>query len=263
MSALEILYKRKWENIVNNFDEIKKYKELLDSEIITQEEFDKKKQELLQNLEDSESNEKDTIFKKPSLKKIKENSLFKKLITKRNIIIVSSIVLAIGILIGGFFGVKAFVEYSNGMRRAEAVSEKIEPLLNEYDIYDYTVGKVYIYDYESSDNDFFLELYAEEFEDLTNSEKLSLIEELEKVSNITDPLGGDNFEVHAAYVYPDKDSNYRYYRVSDSAYYALKSLGVQGATPGLYKSYGDGAGDLIYEDDWFIRWEYETKINII
>ena len=127
-------------------------------------------------------------------------------------------------------------EILNARKRTEAVDDRIKPLLNAYGIYDYTVGKV---DEEGGAS---LNIYSEEIEDISDSNKMSLTLDLEHVSNITDPLGGDDLEVSRVRLYPSE--------VSESYYcwYSSFDLKIQDIEyPGLYLVHHIFDQDLIYK----------------
>ena len=199
---------------------LKKYKELLDNNIITQEEFEKKKEELL--AADATVIQEEIAVAQNEPTKAPKKQINKKLV-KRLIIIA----VIIGILLGGVFGVKAMVKNNQQTQRATALEEEIKPIMNKYGLYTYEVRYVEdAYDYE---------IFAVGFESLTKGEGLALLKKLDSVS-IDDPCGIDD-EIDfgtMTRVHPGLDVEYSYWRVSSSIVSLNKMYGGNYKTPGIY-----------------------------
>lgn len=177
-------------------EELKKYKELLDSGIITQDEFDKKKSELLAGdiTESSaetkpEDKQSDTKPKKPINKGI-----------IKKIVIVACIIAMVAI---GIFAGKIIVEHIQHTKRAAALETGISSIMNRYGLDTYTVKYV--------DNTY--AVYAEGFESLTNGKALDCLVALDDVS-VDDPCGDGKLEFGVTHVHPGLDVEYSYWRIS-------------------------------------------------
>ena len=202
---------------MDNIEELKKFKELLDTGVITEEEFNEKKTELLLN--DKPDN------KAIDNKKTKKEK--KPIDSKKKKILVIALVAIIAI-IAVAYGVKTSVEASQTAKRNEAVIAHIKPIMNEYGITDYTVD-----DIEEGYN--FFEIYAEGFENLTKAEALECLIALDRISDLDDPCGKEKISFSSANVHPSKDADYYYYRISTAWVNMGKSNYTQ---PGIYSSYG-------------------------
>ena len=215
---------------MDNIEELKKYKELLDSGVITQEEFEKKKGELLNNTESSNSDNSEKKVVKEKKTRKKPN---KKLVKTMGIIVV--IVVAI---IVALFAVKKITTHSERTKRATALEEEIQPIMSTYGLDKYTV-KYYDYKYD---------VFAEGFELLTNGQAMEVLEELNDVS-IEDPCGKyDDLDFGTMVnVHPGLDVEYSYWLVSSWFVTVSNSHGGNYKTPGIYcNRYGS---ECVYECD--------------
>ncbi len=199
---------------MDNIEELKKYKELFDAGVITEEEFNIKKNELLSSKEKISRPTKPQKAKKPLNPKTKKSIIFA--------------AVAVVIVIVAIFGIKSVIDASKTTKRNEAVISHIEPIMNKYGISDYTVGDIH-------DGYNYFKVYAEGFESLTNGNAMELLKELDQVADLTDPCGGDTITFSTVNIYPGKDADYYYYRVSTS----WVKMGLSKYdTPGIYSSYG-------------------------
>lgn len=199
---------------------LKKYKELLDNNIITQEEFEKKKEELLAG--DTVAVQEEIITEKSEGTKVPKKQINKKFV--KMLIIIAVI---IGILFGGVSGVKNIIKNNQQTQRATALEEEIKPIMNEYGLYTYEVRYV--------EDEYDYEIFAVGFESLTKGEGLALLKKLDRVS-IDDPCGIDD-EIDfgtMAHVHPGLDVEYSYWRVSSSIVSLNKMYGGNYKTPGIY-----------------------------
>ena len=215
---------------MDNIEELKKFKELLDTGVITQEEFEKKKSELLNNTESSNS-------ENPAEKGVKEKKTREKPSKKlvKTIGIVAIIVVAIIVMI---FAVKKITTHNEQTKRAASLEEEIQPIMSAYGLDTYTV-KYYDYNYE---------VFAEGFESLTNGKAMEVLEELDDVS-IDDPCGKlDDLDFGImAHVHPGLDVEYSYWLVSSWTVTFNKSHGGNYKMPGIYcDRYGV---ECVYECD--------------
>lgn len=206
---------------MDNIEELKKYKELLDSGVITEEEFNQKKKELLALDTAPISKGKTKKEKKPVSPKKKKAIL--------------AAAAAVVVVIAAVFGIKTAVNASQTAKRNAAVIEHIEPIMTEYGITDYTVG-----DIDDGFNISF-DVYAEGFEDLTNGEAMELLKALGSVDDLDDPCGGERISLPSVDIYPGKDAGYYYYRVSTA-----QLLVSNYKKAGIYSSYGP---QCVYECD--------------
>lgn len=215
---------------MDNIEELKKYKELLDSGVITQEEFEKKKGELLNNTESSDS---DNFEKKVEKEKKTRKKPNKKLVKTMGIVVV--IVVAI---IVALFAVKKITMHIEQTKRATSLAEEIQPIMSKYGLDTYTV-KYYDYSYE---------VFAEGFGSLTAGKAMEVLEELNDVS-IEDPCGKlDDLDFGImAHVHPGLDVEYSYWLVPSWLVTLNKANGGGYETPGIYcDQYG---GECVYECD--------------
>ena len=194
-------------------EELKKLKELLDNNIITQEDFEEKKKQLLS---DSVLSEDTTGIGQKNLKPKKKIS---KVLT-RKIMIATSV---IAFLMVGCFGVTKIIEHSQVTKRAAAVEEEIRPIMAKYGLDTYTVKPVgYGYD-----------VYAPGFDSLTNGEALKCLKALDSVS-IDDPCGDGEIDFGMTAVHPGLDVEYSYWRVSSGTVIVNKAYGGNYEVPGIY-----------------------------
>lgn len=204
---------------MENIKELKQYKELLDSGIINEEEFNMKKKELLS------IGEREVEVKQKSETKQKKEK--KPIDPKKKKSIITSII-AVIVLVAIVFGVKAAINVSQTSKRNAAVIEHIEPIMTKYGITDYTVGDI-------DDGFNFFEVYAEGFENLTNGKAMEMLIALDSVTDLEDPCGGEKISFSTVNVYPGKNADYYYYRVST----AWVNMGKSNYTKaGIYSSYG-------------------------
>lgn len=209
-------------------EKIKKYKELLDAGIITQDEFEKKKNELL-------------AADMPEIKEktVSEEAVRKKTVNKKllkTIIIVASIV---AVLLIAFFVSKKIIEDNQAAKRINALEQAIQPIMDSYGLAPYEVKTRYS-DYE---------VYAEGFESLTNGEALACLEELDNIS-IDDPINDDSLSlggvVGMVHVHPGLDVEYSYWRVSSLTVLDNEIFGGNYTKPGIYCD-RDGSNKCIFE----------------
>lgn len=215
------------ERIMVCAEELKKLKELLDNNIITQEDFEEKKKQLLSGSELSEN----TADAGPKSRKPKKK--ISKALTRKIMIAASVIVL----LLVGYSGATKIIEHNQVTKRAAALEEEIRPIMAEYGLDTYTVKRV---DYE-------YEVFASGFESLTNGEALKCLKALDRVS-IDDPCGDGeiDFGLMTA-VHPGLDVEYSYWRVSSGTVIANKAYGGNYEVPGIYCNLN--GMECIYECD--------------
>lgn len=209
------------EYALNNIEELKGLKELLDQGAITEEEYDVKKQQLLAldgNASAGQGDVQETKIQKKRKPMKKE--------TRKKIII--AICAAVIVIVGAFI-VKSIISASHTKARNEALIEAIEPIMSSYDIADYSVGDI------RDDGYNFFEVYAEGFEDLSKKDAMKMLIDLDKVGDIDDPLGGKDISLSSVNIYPGKDADYYYYRVTSAWVKAGKSNYTK---PGIYTSNG-------------------------
>lgn len=205
---------------MNGVEEIKKFKELLDAGIITEEDFEKKKKEILSGSVRQEATavelevELEEKNKKAQRKPINKTA-FKKILIGVGIV---------AILVIAFFVGQKIVEKSQQSKRAAALETAIESIMDDYGLSGYTVKYV----------DYSYDVFAPGFESLTNGEALSCLEELDRVS-VDDPCGDGEIDLGLVpEVHPGLDVWYSYWRVgSFTAAYSRKTGGVCNV-PGLY-----------------------------
>ena len=202
---------------MNIAEELKKYKELLDDGIITQDEFDKKKRELLAGDINEPSAATKSGDKQSDMKQKKvhnQKGLLKK------IVIVFCIIAVVAM---GWVAGKRIVENIQHTKRAAALEAGIASIMAEYGLDTYTVKYV---DYE-------YDVYAEGFESLTNGEALACLKALDGVS-VDDPCGDGEIEFFMTNVHPGLDVDYSYWRVSSGLVYVNQTHGGGYTTPGIY-----------------------------
>lgn len=206
----------------SNFDEIKKYKKLLDSQVITQQEFEQKKSELLGIDRTEQVRKQTTTTKKPhkTLGKRFEN------LEKKTLIMIVSIFLAVFTIV---FGVSKVVEHKQHSIRAAALEEAIQPIMEDYGLDTYKVK------YFGSSYD----VFAEDFEELTKGEALYCLEELDNIS-INDPIDDSELDFGRTHVHPGLNVEYSYWRVPSYIVEINKMYGGGYKVPGLYcNEYGN------------------------
>lgn len=204
-------------------DELKKYKELLDQGVLTQTEFDQKKQELL--------GAQPISTKPPQPAKPKKKGAGKKILL---------VLLALVVAAAAVLGIRAWGRHTREQKRIAAVDEKVGPILAEYGLNDYEIFDVGV----------FTEIRCPAFEEMSSGEQLVLLKELNDLDDIPDPVEEDReIELDTNHIYVDKSSAYYYY-ISESTYNTRKTMrdvmgysNVNVEVPGLYL-----AGVLLLSD---------------
>ncbi len=207
---------------MSSVEELKKFKEFLDAGIITEEDFEKKKSEVLSGSVQQESTVVET--------EIKEEKVQKKPINKA---VLKKILIGVGIiaiLAIAFFSGQKIVEKNQQNKRAAALETAIASIMDDYGLSVYTV-KYYDYSYD---------VFAEGFESLTNGQALSCLKELDRVS-VKDPCGDGEIDFGImTNVHPGLDVDYSYWRVSSSTVSLNQMYGGNYKTPGIYcNQYGN------------------------
>lgn len=208
-------------------EELKKYKELLDNAIITQEEFDKKKNELLLGSPlNPVGTDGITMNKTADVPGGKNNKDIIKITIK--------VVVAIAVLVAIILGAKKTVEHNQHSARAAALKKEIESIMDDYGLTTYDVKYT----------DYSYDVYAEGFDELTNGEALALLKELDGVS-VDDPFGDYEIDFGMTNVHPGLDVEYSYWRVSSFTVDYNKKYGGSYEVPGIYCNlYGN---ECVYE----------------
>lgn len=111
---------------MNNAEELKKYKELMDEGIITEEEYNQKKAEIL-----ALSNE------------AVRNKTRKKTISPKKKRVIFAVLMVAVVTVGVVFGIKSAVNASQTAKRNAAVIEYLSPIMEKYGIVDYTVSDIH------------------------------------------------------------------------------------------------------------------------
>lgn len=214
---------------MSSAEELKKFKDLLDAGIITEEDFEQKKKEVLFGgvqqeatvVESEEANKK--AQKKPTNK-----AAFKKVLIGVGIIVILAIV---------FFTGQKIVEKNQQSKRAAALEAAIASIMDDYGLNVYTVKYV----------DYSYDVFAEGFESLTNGQALSCLKELDRLS-IDDPCGDGKIDFGIMTdVHPGLDVEYSYWRVSSSDVYLNEMYGGNYKQAGIYcNQYGN---ICVYECD--------------
>lgn len=212
---------------MSSVEELKKFKELLDAGIITEEDFEKKKKEVLSGSIQQES----TVVapeekNEKSQKKPINKALLKKVLIIIGIIAITSILCFAG---------QKIVEKNHQSKRAAALETAIASIMDDYGLSVYTV-KYFNYSYD---------VFAEDFESLTNGQALSCLKELDRVS-VDDPCGDGKIDFGImANVHPGLDVEYSYWRVSSSIVTFNEKNGGNYKEAGIYcNQYGN---TCIYE----------------
>lgn len=210
-------------------DELKKYKALLDDGVLTQEEFDTKKAELLGMTEASAAEAK--TAKKEKSEKPKKS--------KKGLKIAGIVLMVLVILAVGAFGVKKAIKASENNKRIDAVDQVLSPILAEYGLTEYEIKDVGVFN----------EIYCPAFEELDTYTQMDMIKRLNELDPVTDPVDGDELEMDSNKFYID-DSPAHYYYISQSLYQTRKTMrDVMGFSevnveyPGLYF-----AGEMLLSD---------------
>ena len=196
---------------MNNVEELKRFKELLDAGIITEEEFEKKKMGVL-------SAAKKNPISKELLKKIQEKISKNKALLKKILIGIG----ILAILAIAFFAGQKIVEKVQQSKRAAALETAIASVMDDYGLSVYTVKYV-----DSS-----YEVFAEGFGSLSYRQELSCLIDLEDVS-VADPCGDGEIDLGAPHVHPGLNAEDSYFRFSSSAALLAKALGAN-LSAGLY-----------------------------
>lgn len=211
---------------MDNFDEIKKFKELLDSGVINEEEFTQKKKELL-SIEEPETEEINPIAEPQKEKKHMDSQKKKTILA----VAIATVVIFVAV-----FGIKTAFAASQTAKRNAAVIKHIEPIMTKYGISDYAVGDIH-------DGLNFFKVYAEGFESLTNGKAMEMLKALDAVKDMDDPCGGKKISFSTVNIFPGKNADYCYYRVSTT----WVKAGISNyKKPGIYSSYGM---QCVYECD--------------
>jgi len=204
-------------------DELLKYKEMLEQGIISPEEFKTVKNRLMSDSPTATPNdarvatsEPETI---PTPGKKKSN---KKLFT-----VIGCIIL----VIAAIFGVIKIKDISEANAAKKAIAEKVAPILAEYGIEDFSI----------KGSGYFFKIMCEDYDDLSNKEKLECLVKLDKIDSVKTSKGETiNLSSCDVYVSP---SGY-YYRVTTAQVVYMGTYN----TAGLY--YSDGGGRrCVYEKD--------------
>lgn len=201
---------------MSGVEELKKFKELLDAGIITEEDFEKKKKEVLsgsvqQEINVVESKEKNEKAQKKPINK----AVLKKILIGVGIVAILAI---------AFFAGQKIVEKNQQSKRAEALETAIASIMDDYGLSVYTV-KYYDYSYD---------VFAEGFGSLTNGQALSCSKELDRVS-VDDPCGEGEIDFGImTNVHPGLDVEYSYWRVSSSTVKLNEIYGGNYKKAGIY-----------------------------
>lgn len=201
---------------MNSAEEIKKFKDLMDQGLITEEEFTRKKNDLL-GIKSTENSEKSND------KKEKSQSSNKKMLIKFITII---IVIAVAI-----FGIVKIAGAIKQNAKNKAASKEIESVMSQYGLNDYKVK------YASALG---IEVICEDFDSLSGSDMYSCIRSIEKLSDIK--VQGDTIDFSVdMYV---NGSDYYYYISSLWAADSRNSYTVGG----IYRSDGGSNRRCVYEE---------------
>lgn len=201
---------------MSGVEELKKYKELLDGGIITQEEFEKKKSEVLSGGIQKES---PTDEIGDSDGKAQKKTLNKAVLKKALIAVGVLAVLVIVVFVG-----KNIAENNQNSKRAAALETEIASIMDDYGLNTYKVKYV----------DHSYEVYAVGFENLTNGKALSCLERLDAVS-INDPCGDGKIDFGImTHVHPGLDVEYSYWRVDSFTVALNETYGGNYKTAGIY-----------------------------
>lgn len=172
--------------MMDNIEELIKFKELLDQGIISQDEFAVKKAELLGDCIDNNIED-----------KVDTNKATKKGMTKNTKMILTllSVIILFVIL---FFVITKTVRWVDNRTRINAAAEALERVMSEYGLSNYKV--IYV----RSDGTGVL---CPEFEELSSSEKYEFIKDTMRLSDIT--IKGDEIDLSCV-VYVNKRDYYYY-----------------------------------------------------
>ena len=214
---------------MSSVEELKKFKELLDAGIITEDDFEKKKKEVLSGGVQQEA----TVVESKEANKKAQKKPINKAVLKKVLIGVGIIV----ILAIAFFAGQKIIEKNQQSKRAAALETAIASIMDDYGLNVYTV-KYFDYSYD---------VFAEGFESLTNGQALSCLKELDRVS-IDDPCGDGEIAFGLmTNVHPGLDVEYSYWRVSSSIVYLNEMYGGGYKKAGIYcNQYGN---TCVYECD--------------
>ena len=201
---------------MSSVEELKKFKELLDAGAITEEDFEKKKKEVLsggvqQEITEVEFKEKnERVQKKPINKAV-----------LKKILIGAGVIVALVIL---FLAGQKIVEKNQQSKRAAALETAIADIMEDYGLSVYTVKYV----------DYSYDVFAEGFGNLTNGKALSCLKELDRVS-IDDPCGDGKIDFGTmTNVHPGLDVEYSYWRVSSATVLVNEMYGGNYKKAGIY-----------------------------
>ena len=214
---------------MSSVEELKKFKELLDAGIITEDDFEKKKKEVLSGGVQQEA----TVVESKEANKKAQKKPINKAVLKKVLIGVGIIV----ILAIAFFAGQKIIEKNQQSKRAAALETAIASIMDDYGLNVYTV-KYFDYSYD---------VFAEGFESLTNGQALSCLKELDRGS-IDDPCGDGEIDFGLmTNVHPGLDVEYSYWRVSSSIVYLNEMYGGGYKKAGIYcNQYGN---TCVYECD--------------
>ena len=214
---------------MSSVEELKKFKELLDAGIITEEDFEKKKKEVLSGGVQQEA----TVVESKEKNKKAQKKPINKAVLKKVLIGVGIIV----ILAIAFFAGQKIIEKNQQSKRAAALETAIASIMDDYGLSVYTV-KYFDYSYD---------VFAEGFESLTKGQALSCLKELDGVS-VDDPCGDGEIDFGSMTdVHPGLDVEYSYWRVSSSDVYLNEMYGGNYKQAGIYcNQYGN---TCVYECD--------------
>ena len=205
---------------MSSVEELKKYKELLDAGIITEEDFEKKKNEVLSGGTQQESSETEVKAKRKIFKKTINKALLKKIL----IGVVILVVIAIAILAG-----REIIKKNKESKRASAVEKAIASIMDEYGLSPYKVKC------ENFGHDICAyHVYTEGMDNLTNGQALSCLTEIDNTS-VKDPCGDGGINVDSVRMHPGLDVEYYYWRVTTNEALASQIVGDTTDTkPGIY-----------------------------
>ena len=201
---------------MSNIEDLKKFKELLDAGVITEEDFEKKKAEVLSGNIQQETSAIESEGKK---EKTPKKPLNKSLIKKIGIIMGIIAILALA-----FFAGQKIIEKNQHTKRAAALEAGIASIMDDYGLSTYTV--------KYTDPSY--HVFADGFENLTNGEALSCLKELDSVL-VDDPCGDGKIDFGTwTFVHPGLDIEYSYWRVSSASAAVSKIVGVGNKQAGIY-----------------------------
>lgn len=213
---------------MSSVKELQKFKELLDAGTITEEDFEKKKKEVLSGGVQQEAT---VVESKEANKKAQKYPINK--VTLKKVLIGVGIIVILAIV---FFAGQKIVEKNQQSKRAVALETAIASIMDDYGLNVYTVKYV----------DYSYDVFAEGFESLSNGQALSCLKELDRVS-IDDPCGDGKIDFGRTNVHPGLDVEYSYWRVSSYTVKINEMYGGNNKKAGIYcNQYG---ATCVYECD--------------